>query len=216
MAATKPDGDDRGLVALVVDRDAEGVKIEKSAGTLGVRAADTVNVVFENAKVPVDRLLGEGRDCLEDAQSVTAGARVNMAAMACGLGRAAMETSIAYAQERQQFDRPIAAFQAIQWKVANMAADLQAAWCMTLNAAHLRDVGQPFALAASRAQIFAARAATRAGSEALQVHGGYGYTREYFVERFLRDARMCSLALESSERLRGQVSHAIRGRFAGA
>ena len=86
---------------------------------------------------------------------------------------------------------------------------------MTLRAAHLRDAGQPFSLAAARAQIFAARVATRAGSEALQVHGGYGYTREYFVERYLRDARMCSLALESSESLRVQVSQAIREQYAG-
>jgi len=216
LAADKPEAGERGLVALVVDRDAKGVKIEPPVGNLGVRAAGTVGITFEDVRVPADRQLRGAGDCLDDARTVTARARVNMAAMACGLGRAAMETATAYAKEREQFGRPIAAFQAIQWKIANMAADLQAAWCMTLRAAHLRDVGQPFSVAASRAQIFAARAATRAGSEALQVHGGYGYTREYLVERYLRDARLCSLALESSERLRTVVSQAIRERYAGA
>jgi len=192
------------------------VVIDPPVGRLGVRSADTVGVTFEDVRVPIDRQLGgEGRG-LEDARTLIARARINIAAMACGLGRGAMEAGVAYAKEREQFGQPIAAFQAIQWKVANMATDLQAAWCMTLRAAALRDAGLQFSSAAGRAQLFAARAATRAGTESLQIHGGYGYTREYLVERFLRDARMCSLALETSESLRTLVSGEIRGRFAGS
>jgi alkylation response protein AidB-like acyl-CoA dehydrogenase len=141
-------------------------------------------------------------------------ARIDMAATACGLGRGAMEAAAAYAKEREQFGKPIAKFQAIQHKLASIATELQAAWCMTLGAAAARDEGRPFSAEAARAKLFAARAATQACTESLQVHGGYGYIPEYHVERRLRDARLCALEHGTSEAVRATLATGIKSRFA--
>ncbi|MCA9655993.1 MAG: acyl-CoA dehydrogenase family protein [Myxococcales bacterium] len=202
------------VVALLVDADAPGLERSEPVRTLGMRAAGTAHLRLDGVRVPAERELGDPGRAWADAMALLDRSRVGMAAVACGIGRGAMEVAAAYAQEREQFGRPIAEFQAIQWKLADMATTLEAAWLLTLQAAWRRDVGLPFGAHASRAKLAAARAATVACSEALQIHGGYGYTREFPVERALRDARLCEIGEGTNEIQRLLISRAIAERFA--
>lgn len=202
------------IVALLVDADAPGLTVSEPVRTLGMRAAGTAHLRLEGVRVPDSRRLGEPGAAWADAMALLDRSRIGMAAVACGIGRGAMSVATAYAKEREQFGRPIAKFQAIQWKLADMATTLEAAWLLTLKAAWRRDQGLPFSAHASRAKLAAAQAATRACSEALQIHGGYGYTREYPVERSLRDARLCEIGEGTNEIQRLLISRAIAERFA--
>ncbi|MEX1364491.1 MAG: acyl-CoA dehydrogenase family protein, partial [Nannocystaceae bacterium] len=213
LATTAAGGDE--VVALLVDADAPGLEVGDPVRTLGMRAAGTAHVHLEAVRVPESRRLGAAGAAWGDAMALLDRSRIGMAAVACGIGRGALEVSTAYALEREQFGRPIAKFQAIQWKLADMATTLEAAWLLTLQAAWRRDRGLPFAAAASRAKLMAATVASRACSEALQIHGGYGYTREYPIERAMRDARLCEIGEGTSEIQRLLISRAIADRFAG-
>lgn len=181
------DSDD-GPTAWLCDPKAQGVTRE-SVRTLGARAAGTAHVRLEGVVVPSTHRLAEPGSARRDVAALRPRAHLGMAAVACGLARGALTTATAYAQEREQFGKPIARYQAIQWKLADMGTTLDAAWLLTMQAAWRCDTGRPYATAAARARLYAATVATRACSEALQIHGGYGYTREYPVERALRDAR---------------------------
>ena len=203
------------IVALLVDADAKGVTRGEPVRTMGMRAAATAHLSFDGVRVPASRMLGEPGKAWDDVLGLLDRSRIGMAAIACGIGRGALQVSTAYAKEREQFGKPIASFQAIQWKLADMATTLEAAWLLTMRAAWLRDGGQEFATAASRAKIAATTAATRSCSEALQVHGGYGYTREFPVEKALRDARWCENSGGTNEVSRTVVSQAIVARYAG-
>lgn len=202
------------VVALLVDANATGVAVGERVRTLGMRAAGTAHVQFDGVQVSAERRLADPGQAWSEGQALLDRKRIDMAAIACGIGRGALAVAVAYANERQQFGRPIAKFQAIQWKLADMATNLESAWLMTLHAAWLRDRGQPFAAAAGRAKLKAAVSAKLACTEALQIHGGYGYTREFPVERALRDARCCELAGETNEHQRSVVSQSVLGRFA--
>ena len=162
-------------------RPGPGVSVVPAVGSLGMRAAGLARVQLRGAAA---REVGAADDGLS---------LIALGSVAAGIGQAALAEATAYANEREQFGRPIASFQAIQWKLANMATELAAAWLLGLRAAWLRDAGRPYAAAAGRFFRLAARAANAATSEALQVHGGYGYTREFAVERHVRDARFFTL-----------------------
>ncbi len=206
---------DAGPGAWMLDASADGVGIEP-ARTLGARAAGTGHVALQSVRVPDAQRLGEPGAALDDARGLLIRYDIACAAVACGLARGALQVSADYAQEREQFGRPIAKFQAIQWKLADMGTTLDAAWLLAMQAAWRRDAGRPeaeVAQAAARARAFAGPMATRACSEALQIHGGYGYTREYPVERALRDARQHEGRGGSAMRLR--LADAIAQRFAG-
>jgi len=206
---------DAGPTAWLVDTAAAGVE-RTPVRTLGARAAGTAHVVLSGVRVTEAQRLGRPGSALDDAAAGWPGIDVASAAVACGLARGALEVAAAYAQEREQFGRPIARFQAIQWKLADMGTELDAARLLTRRAAWARDAGRPAAEtagAAARARLFAASMATRACSEALQIHGGYGYTREYPVERSLRDARHHEGSHGARMRLR--LAEAIAARFAG-
>ncbi len=180
-----------GPTAWLVDREAEGVHVSDPVRTLGLRAAGTAHVQLQGARIHDGRRLDEPGSAWNRGRACLHRTHLGMAAIACGVARGALEVATAYAKEREQFGQPIAGFQAIQWKLADMSLALDAAGLLVTRAAWLHDVGRPYGLAAARARVLATTTAVRSTSEALQIHGGYGYTREFPVERALRDARTC-------------------------
>ena len=208
--------DDDPLTAFVVEGGAEGLHAQR-VRTLGVRACDVADLSLDGVRVLDQARLGALGAARRDAHALLARGRVNVAAMGVGALRAALAAARDYSLEREQFGRPIARFQAIQWKLANMATDADAAWLLTLKAAALCDAGAPEAReAGARAKRFAGEVAVRGCSEALQVHGGYGYTREYPVERYLRDARLVGVGQGTAEIMGLLVARDIARRFGGA
>jgi hypothetical protein len=212
FATTEPGDRDAGLTAFLVDGDATGLSAQP-VRSLGMRGCGLAHVTLSEVAVGDDQRLGAAGSAFADAQALLDRSRIGIAALACGLVSAALSAASTYACQRHQFGRPIAAFQAIQWKLADMATGLDAARAMTMRAAWLRDAGRPFAAEASRAKVYASDLASRACSEALQVHGGYGYTREFPVERLLRDAKATQIAEGTNQIQRVLVARAIADRF---
>jgi alkylation response protein AidB-like acyl-CoA dehydrogenase len=164
-----------------------------------MRSSDTCELTFENVRVSDEQRVGEVNQGFIDTLKILDRGRISIAALAVGLGYGALAMAVQYAKDRKQFDRPIAEFQAIQWMLADSATELDAAWLLTLRAAWLADNGRPYSKEASMAKLYASEASTRACNRALQVHGGYGYTREFAVERHLRDAKLCEIGEGTSE-----------------
>jgi alkylation response protein AidB-like acyl-CoA dehydrogenase len=179
---------------------------------LGVRASDTAELILDHVRLPAENLLGKMHHGFIDALQVLDGGRIGIAALAVGLARAALEESIAYSKQRVQFGQPISAFQAIQFKLADMATAIDAARLLTYRAALLADQGKPFTKEASMAKVYSAEAAVAAAIQAIQIHGGYGYTVEYPVERYLRDAKLCEIGEGTSEMQRLIIAREIVGR----
>lgn len=204
-----------GPTAFVLPTDAEGLAVSDPVRTLGARAAGTAHLQLRGVRVADEQRLGEPGAALVDARAHLRHSRLGAAAVACGLLRGALQQAAAYAQEREQFGRPIARFQAIQWKLADMATTLDAAWLSILRGAWQHDQGQADDEAAARARVWATHAAVQGCSEALQIHGGYGYTREYPVERALRDARWLDASEGGRAAARLWVAQAIAERFGG-
>lgn len=199
LASTDPEKGTRGISAFIVARETAGLEVVRVESKLGVRASDTAQLRFENVRAPKDSLIGERNRGFKDALSVLDGGRIGVGAMAVGIARGALEESLKYAKERRQFSRPIAEFQAVRWMLADMATEIDAARLLVHRAAELRDQGRPFKRAASEAKLFASEVAVRAASRAVQIHGGYGYTKEFSVERFFRDAKVCEIGEGTSE-----------------
>jgi alkylation response protein AidB-like acyl-CoA dehydrogenase len=176
-----------------------------------MRSSDTVELSFEGVRVHDSQRLGAENEGFIDTLKILDRGRVSIAALALGLGRGALELSIAYAKERKQFDKPIADFQAIQWMIADSRMELDAAALLTYRAASLADQGKPFGKEAAMAKLYASEAATRVCNRAVQIHGGYGYTREYQVERHLRDAKLCEIGEGTSEVQRIVISRSVLG-----
>lgn len=191
-----------GLSALVFEAPIQGLRIGRKEKKLGLSASDTAQLIFEDVHLPKEALLGERGKGFYDVMKVLEGGRIGIAAMAVGLGRAALEFAAKYALEREQFGRPIAEFQAVSHKLADMATQLEAARLLYLKAAELRDAGKPFGQAAAQAKLFASEVAVHACDEAIQVLGGYGYIKEYPVERYWRDARLTRIGEGTSEVLK--------------
>ena len=189
----------RGVTAFIVEKGAPGFSQQAIKDKLGMRASDTAILNFDDVKVPDSQRLGAiGNGFINTLQILDRG-RITIGALAVGLGAGAMAAARKYALERQQFGKPIAEFQAIQWKLADMATELDAARLLVWRAAWLCDRGKPFGKEASIAKLFASEAAMRATDEAVQIHGGYGYTSEFPVERHLRDAKLCTIGEGTSE-----------------
>jgi alkylation response protein AidB-like acyl-CoA dehydrogenase len=199
----------RGLSIIIVPRDAPGLVIGKVEEKMGLHGSLTTQVFFEDCRVPKENLLGAEGAGFKQAMMTLDGGRIGIGAMALGLGRAALEASIKYAQERTAFGKPIADFQAIQWMIADSSMELQAARLMVLQAAYLKDNGKPFATEAAMAKLFASEAADRACWKAIQVHGGAGYLRDFPVERFYRDNRLTLIGEGTSEILRHIIARNI-------
>jgi alkylation response protein AidB-like acyl-CoA dehydrogenase len=199
MAVTDRTKGKKGISAFVVERGTRGFRAGKKEDKLGVRSSDTSELVLEDCRVPAGNLLGqEGHGFLDSLRILDRG-RIGIAAFSVGIAQASLEASMRYAKGRRQFGHAIAEFQAVQFKIADMATDVEAARLLTWRAADLRDRGQEHTRQSSMAKLFASEVAVQAALEAIQVHGGYGYIKEYPVERYLRDAKLGTIGEGTSE-----------------
>ncbi len=212
LARTNPQvAKQRGITAFIVEHGTRGFSASKHLEKLGCRSSDTVELTLEDVRVGDGQRLGDLDQGFRDTMQILDRGRVSIAAMALGLGEGALEMAITYAKDRKQFGKPIADYQAIQWLLADSKTELDAAALLTYRAATLVDRGEPHTTEASMAKLFASEAATRACNRALQVHGGYGYTREFNVERHLRDAKLCEIGEGTSEVQRTVIAkHLLR------
>jgi alkylation response protein AidB-like acyl-CoA dehydrogenase len=203
----------KGISAFLIDNATPGVVVEKVTEKLGIRTSNTCDLAFDDARVPASALLGgEGTGFTMALSALTAG-RIGIAAQATGILAACLDASVAFAREREQFGKPIGAFEGVSFKIAQMATDLDAARLLVYRAASLCDRGEPFAIEASKAKLFASTAARKHAAEALQIHGGYGYTTEFPVERYYRDAKITEIYEGTSEIQQMIVARSLLGRF---
>ena len=213
IAVTNPEKRTHGMSAFVVERGSPGLRAGRKENKLGMRASDTSEVIFDECRVPADALIGEEDDGFIQTMQVLDGGRVGIAALAVGLAQGAFDAALAHARSRQQFGRPIAQFQAIRWKLADMATRLEASRWLTYRAAWLRehpDGAQ--ANAASVAKLYATETAVRAAEECVQIHGGYGFVKDYPAEKFFRDVKLCTIGEGTSEIQRLVIARDVLGR----
>ena len=189
----------RGISCFLVGGGTPGLKIGRAEDKMGIRGSNTVALQFEGCRIPKSALLGEPNQGFRIAMMALDGGRIGISSQAIGIARAALEKSVQYAKDRKQFGKAIAEFQAIQWKLADMKTELDAATLLCLRAATMKERGVPFSREASMAKLFASEAAVRICNEAVQIHGGYGYIREFPVERYLRDVRVTTIYEGTSE-----------------
>ena len=199
LAVTDKSKGKSGISAFIVERGTEGFRPGRKEDKLGVRCSDTSQLFFEDCRVPEENLLGEEGHGFLDALQILDEGRVGIAAFSVGIAQASLDAAIAYAGERKQFGRPIGSFQATKLKLADMATKLAAARLLTRWSAWLRDSGEAFGIPASMAKLYASEAAVEIAMEAVQIHGGYGYTKEYPVERYLRDSKLGTIGEGTSE-----------------
>jgi alkylation response protein AidB-like acyl-CoA dehydrogenase len=208
MVKTDPAQRAKGISAFVVDRETKGFSVGKKEDKLGLRASSTTELVFEDCRVPARHMLGREGEGFKIALATLDGGRIGVGIQAVGIARACLEASVAYAGEREQFGKKIGEFQAIQWKIADMATQIDAARLMVYRASRLRDRDLPHTKEAAMAKLFASEVANRAAREAVQIHGGAGYLKDFPVERYYRDARITEIYEGTSEVQRIVVSRA--------
>ena len=189
----------KGISAFLVEAPAKGLTVGKNESKLGIRGSTTTELALQDCRIPAANLLGAENEGFKVAMVTLDGGRIGIAAQAVGIAQACLDASVRYAKERRQFGKPIGDFQAIQWKLANMATDIDAARFLVLRAARLRDAGKPHILEASMAKLFAADMVNRHATEAVQIHGGVGYVKEFQVERYFRDAKITEIYEGTSE-----------------
>jgi alkylation response protein AidB-like acyl-CoA dehydrogenase len=199
----------RGITAFVMEKDTAGLSVGKEEDKMGLHGLASTELIFEDCFVPESSRIGEEGQGLKIALDALDISRITVGAEAVGISRAAFETALKYAKERQQFGEPIANLQAIQWMLADMATQIDAARLLTYRAAHLCDQGRPFIKEAAMAKVFASEAAGFVTGKALQIHGGYGYTRDYPVERYFRDARITEIYEGTSEIMRLTIARSL-------
>jgi len=187
------------ISAILVPTDTKGVTITSNYDKMGVRGSNTAEIVLEDVRVPQDNLLGDETKGFKQFLTTLDGGRISIGALGVGIAQASLDRALQYAKERKQFNQPISSFQAIQFKLADMAMETELARNMVLKAAWLKDNGKPFSKEAAYAKLFATETAVRAADQAIQIHGGYGYMREYEVERYLRDAKLLVIGEGTSE-----------------
>ena len=201
----------RGIIALIVEKGTPGFSVGKKERKLGVRGSSTAELVFEGCQVPVGNRLGEEGGGFKVAMGAIDASRINVAAQAVGIARAGLEASLAYAHDRQQFGRPISDFQAVQWMLADMATQVDAARLLAYRAAFLKNQGLPYLKEAAMAKLFAAETAMSVTTKAVQIHGGYGYIKDYPVERYFRDAKITEIYEGTSEMQRMTIAKQLIG-----
>src|SRR5574337_205347 len=212
MALTNRVARERGISAFIVERGTPGLRVGRKEHKMGCRASDTAQLILEDLRIPDANLMGALHHGFIDALTILDAGRIGMAALSMGIARGCLEEGLKYAKARQAFDQPITNFEAIQWKLADMATEIDAARLLVLQAAYLKDTGQPFTKEASYAKLFAAETAMKAATEAVQIHGGYGYIKEYPVERYFRDAKFCAIGEGTSEIQRLIIARELLGR----
>lgn len=203
----------KGVSAFLVDAATPGVTVEKVTEKLGIHTSNTCDLAFDDATVPHDALLGHEGDGFNNAMTALTSGRIGIAAQATGILAACLDESVAFAKQREAFGRPIGAFEGVSFKIARMAADLDAARLLVYRAAALADAGKPYAVEASKAKLFASTAARTHAAEALQIHGGYGYTTEFAVERHYRDAKITEIYEGTSEIQQLIIARSLLGRL---
>ncbi|MBI2815882.1 MAG: acyl-CoA dehydrogenase family protein [Acidobacteria bacterium] len=199
MAVTNLDVGHRGISAFIIKKGTPGFRPGKKEEKMGMCASDTAEVIFEDCLVPHENLLGREGEGFRDALKVLDGGRVSIAALAVGMAQGAFDAALRYSQQRRQFGKTLAEFQGIRWKLADMATKIEAARLLTDQAASLKDQGLPATKEASMAKLLAGEMAVRVVEEALQIHGGYGYLKDYPVEKFYRDVKLCTIGEGTSE-----------------
>jgi acyl-CoA dehydrogenase len=209
LVSTEPGTGHRGLSMVIIEKDTPGFSVGRHELKLGIRGSDTSELLFDNCRIPQANRLGEEGRGLKISLTILDGGRIGIAAQALGIAQAAYDDAVAYAKERTQFGKPIAEFQAIAFKIAEMATELEAARLMTYKAAWLKDQGEDYKMASSMAKLYASEASIRITNEALQIHGGYGYVRDFNVERYYRDARITTIYEGTSEAQKIVISRDI-------
>jgi butyryl-CoA dehydrogenase len=199
MAKTDKTLGAKGISAFIVEKDTPGFTVGVLEDKLGIRGSHTAELIFENCRIPKDRLLGEKNLGFLGAMNILDRGRTAIGAMAVGIAQAALDESLSYAKQREQFGKPIGKNQAIQWMIADMATSIDAARLLVMRAAFLEEKGIPFSIEASMAKLFASEIAMKATRDAIQIHGGYGYMRDYPVERFYRDIKLTQIGEGTSE-----------------
>jgi alkylation response protein AidB-like acyl-CoA dehydrogenase len=199
LASTTPERKQKGITAFAVEADDPGLSVGRHLKKLGMRSSDTTEVIFEDVRVPDSRRLGRVDYGFQDTLFILEQGRIGIGALALGLARGALEESARYAQDRHQFGKPIAKFQAIQWMLADIATEIEAARLLIFRAACGQDSGRRTPTESAMAKLFASEVAMRATDKAIQIHGGYGYTTEFPVERYFRDAKLCTIGEGTSE-----------------
>jgi len=199
MVRTGEKGDSKGISTLVVERGMPGFMAGKKENKLGMRASETVEMIFDNCRVPKENLLGNEGEGFKQAMKVLDGGRISIAALSLGIAKGAFEAAVAYAKERHQFGQPIANFQGISFKLADMATEIEAAELLLMQAAYLKNEHKPVTKQAAMAKYYASEVAVRTATEAVQIFGGYGYTKDFPVEKFYRDAKLCTIGEGTSE-----------------
>jgi alkylation response protein AidB-like acyl-CoA dehydrogenase len=201
--------DSNGITAFIIEKGTPGFSAVKIKDKLGVRASETAELIFDNVRVSEDNVIGEVGNGFKQAMQILDGGRISIAALSCGVARGAYEASVKYAKEREQFGKPIAHFQAIAFKLADMATEVEAAELLTFQAAYLKNNKKGLTKEGAFAKYFASEVAVKCGNEAVQIMGGYGYTKEYPAEKFLRDAKLMTIGEGTSEIQKVVISREI-------
>jgi alkylation response protein AidB-like acyl-CoA dehydrogenase len=209
IAITDKSKETHGLSAFVIEKGTKGFKAGKKENKLGLRASDTSELIFEDCEIPTENLLGAEGEGFIDAMRVLDGGRISIAALSLGIARGALDAALKYVKERRQFGKAIAEFQGIQWKLADMATELDAARLLTQRAAVLKDAGRKVTRESSMAKLFASEVAVHICNEAVQLLGGYGFIKDYPVEKFYRDVKLCTIGEGTSEIQRMVIAREI-------
>ncbi|HVZ59382.1 MAG TPA: acyl-CoA dehydrogenase [Terriglobales bacterium] len=214
IAVTDKARSTHGLSAFVVEKGARGFRAGKKENKLGLRASDTAELIFEDCEIPQENLLGKEGDGFSDAMRILDGGRISIAALALGMAQGAYEAALKYSRQRKQFGKAISEFQGIQWKLADMATEIDAARLLTLRAAVMKDAGRKTTLESSMAKLFASEVAVRCANEGVQIHGGYGFIKDYPAEKFYRDVKLCTIGEGTSEIQRLVIARQLLKDFA--
>ena len=199
IVRTGAKNDSHGMSAFIIEKGTEGFKSGKKENKLGMRASETAELIFDNCRVHKDQMMGKEGDGFVQAMKVLDGGRISIAALSCGIARGAFECSVKYAKEREQFGKPISSFQAIAFKLADMATELDAAELLTFKAADLKNRGQKMTKEGAFAKYYASEVCVRNANEAVQIFGGYGFTKDFPAEKYYRDSKLCTIGEGTSE-----------------
>jgi alkylation response protein AidB-like acyl-CoA dehydrogenase len=199
----------KGISAFLIEQDTPGLTVGPLEDKMGLRASDTADLIFEDCRIPAENRLGNEGDGFLIAMTGLDGGRIGIAAQSLGVAQAAFDAAVQYARQREQFGRTISKFQGLRWMIADMATEIEAARLMMLSAAEMKDNGENYTLQASMAKLFASEMVNRVTAKAIQIHGGYGFTKEYPVERYYRDARVFTIYEGTSEIQRVVISNLI-------
>ena len=211
MAVTDKTKHSRGISAFIVEKSTPGFIVSKKENKLGMRSSDTCQLTFDNCRVPAENLIGIEGEGFKQAMKILEGGRISIAALSVGLAEGALQESLKYSGERHQFGKPINAFQGIQFKFADMATEIEAARLMTFKAATIKDSGKPLGNIAAMAKLFASEVAERCSNQAVQIFGGYGFIKDFPVEKFYRDVKLLTIGEGTSEVQRIVISRNLLG-----